>query len=87
MAGVGVDYLGYTFDDGLGLESLQLLLVPLAARYEAEGLPTVADRLRSQADALLKLYQQRHDRLKLRGQFSPPDPQQHVLLQVYSWGH
>ena len=30
-------------------------------------------RLRSQADALLKLYQQRMQRLSLRGQFSPPE--------------
>jgi hypothetical protein len=30
-------------------------------------------RLRSKADALLKLYRERHHRLKLRGQFSPPE--------------
>lgn len=30
-------------------------------------------RLRNKADALLKLYRQRHDRLKLRGQFTSPE--------------
>lgn len=33
--GSGIDYLGYTFDDGLGVEAAQLLLVPLAARVAA----------------------------------------------------
>ena len=37
--GVGADYLGYTFDDGLGADAAQLFMVPVAVR-----LP-VADRL------------------------------------------
>jgi hypothetical protein len=39
-------------------------------------------RLRNQADALLKIYQQRHDRLTLRGQFSPPEVIPLGLLMV-----
>lgn len=35
MAGAGADYLGYTFDDGLGAESIQLFMIPVALRYEA----------------------------------------------------
>ncbi len=30
--GTGVDYLGYSFDDGLGAEAAQLLMVPVAMR-------------------------------------------------------
>lgn len=30
--GIGANYMGYTFDDGLGAEAAQLLLVPLAVR-------------------------------------------------------
>lgn len=33
--GSGVDYLGYSFDDGLGAEAAQLFLVPVAARVAA----------------------------------------------------
>lgn len=33
--GTGVDYLGYTFDDGLGAEAAQLLMVPVAVRIPA----------------------------------------------------
>jgi len=33
--GAGVDYLGYAFDDGLGAEAAQLLMFPVAFRYEA----------------------------------------------------
>jgi hypothetical protein len=43
-------------------------------------------RLRSQADALLKLYQQRHGRLKLRGQFAPPEVIPLGLLMVIPQG-
>lgn len=32
MVGFGADYLGYTFDDGLGADAAQLLLMPLAVR-------------------------------------------------------
>ncbi|MDX1494754.1 MAG: hypothetical protein R3253_11870 [Longimicrobiales bacterium] len=32
LVGSGVDYQGYTFDDGLGAEAAQLLMVPLAVR-------------------------------------------------------
>lgn len=32
MVGIGADYLGYTFDDGLGADAAQLMLVPLAVR-------------------------------------------------------
>ena len=34
-AGSGVDYLGYSFDDGLGAEAAQLLMVPVALRVSA----------------------------------------------------
>lgn len=33
--GASVDYLGYTFDDGLGAQAAQLLMVPVALRYDA----------------------------------------------------
>lgn len=33
--GGGIDYLGYSFDDGLGAEAAQLLMVPVAVRYSA----------------------------------------------------
>jgi hypothetical protein len=33
--GSGVDYLGYSFDDGLGAEAAQLMLVPVALRVPA----------------------------------------------------
>jgi hypothetical protein len=35
LVGVGVDYLGYTFDDGLGATSAQLLMIPVAVRLPA----------------------------------------------------
>ena len=31
--GVGVDFMGYSFDDGLGVDASQLLMIPLAVRY------------------------------------------------------
>lgn len=33
--GVGVDYLGYAFDDGLGAEAAQLLMIPVGVRVAA----------------------------------------------------
>jgi hypothetical protein len=33
--GISADYLGYSFDDGLGAKSIQLFMVPVALRYEA----------------------------------------------------
>ena len=33
--GSGVDYLGYSFDDGLGAEAAQLLMIPVAVRVPA----------------------------------------------------
>ena len=33
--GVGVDYLGYTFDEGLGADAAQLFMVPVAVRIPA----------------------------------------------------
>lgn len=35
--GTGVDYLGYSFEDGLGAEAAQLLLVPVAMRVPVGG--------------------------------------------------
>jgi len=32
MIGIGADYLGYSFDDGLGADAAELLLIPLAVR-------------------------------------------------------
>ena len=36
-AGVGVDYLGFAFDDGLGAEAAQLLMIPIGVRIPATG--------------------------------------------------
>ncbi len=33
MVGTGVDYLGYSFDEGLGAEAAQLFVVPVAVRF------------------------------------------------------
>lgn len=35
MVGTGVDYLGYTFDEGLGADAAQLMVVPVAIRLPA----------------------------------------------------
>ena len=33
--GAGIDYLGYAFDDGLGAEAAQLLMIPVGVRFAA----------------------------------------------------
>ncbi len=35
VAGGGIDYLGYAFEDGLGAEAAQLLMIPVGVRYVA----------------------------------------------------
>ena len=35
MVGGGVDYMGYSFDQGLGAESAQLFMIPIAVRFPA----------------------------------------------------
>lgn len=35
MVGTGVDYLGYSFDEGLGAEAAQLFVIPVAVRVPA----------------------------------------------------
>lgn len=37
VAGGGVDYLGYSFDEGLGADAAQLFMVPIAVRIPAGG--------------------------------------------------
>ena len=37
VAGGGVDYLGYSFDEGLGADAAQLFMVPIAVRIPVEN--------------------------------------------------
>ncbi|MEM7414052.1 MAG: hypothetical protein AAF389_01065 [Gemmatimonadota bacterium] len=41
MVASGVDYLGYSFDNGLGADAAQLLLIPVAARFPLSNSATL----------------------------------------------
>lgn len=61
MVGGGVDYMGYSFEEGLGAESAQLFMVPIALRFPATERLSVdlysawAEGRVEQGNAVLKL--------------------------------
>jgi hypothetical protein len=79
MAGVGVDYVGYAFDDGLGAEAAQLLMIPVGIRVAATSALTF-DVSGAWAEGRIE---RQGSQLKLSG---PVDTGVRAAYQATQWG-
>lgn len=78
MAGGGVDYLGYSFDAGLGADAAQLIMVPVAVRVPA-GDKVVFDIFGAWAEGRVE---RENQTLSLSG---PVDTNVKVAFQATPW--